>query len=155
MYTTPSSAARAAPRTRAAASRPASAADPEGLHRSTTPSDEGQPCGRLREEQLRSRLTPDMKPMGKSPLADASLDRRLQNAYKSPRRGEALHTRGATTTPGARAARRGASVRRTPRCTRRDCHADLRNGRRPHPLRGGWLLLPTAGLPRWVLELPR
>src|SRR5207244_10261264 len=101
-------------------------------------SDERQPCRRLREGHLRSWLTPDMKPRGKPPLADASLDRRLQNAYKSPRRGEALHTRGATTTLGARAARRGASVRRTPRCTRRDCHAVLRKGRRPHTLRGGW-----------------
>src|SRR6266446_397509 len=102
-----------------------------------------------------SRLTPDLKPMGKPPLADASLDRWLQNAYKSPQRGEALRPRGATTPPGARAARRGARVRRTPRWTRRDCHAVLRQGRRPHPLRGGWLRLPTAGHPRWGLELPR
>ena len=29
------------------------------------------------------------------PLADASLDRRLQNAYKNTHRGEALRTRGA------------------------------------------------------------
>ena len=55
------------------------------------------------------------------PLADASLDRRLQNAYKSTRRGrtpvklgalrrrrrgeEALRTRGAPKTPGARVSR--------------------------------------------------
>jgi hypothetical protein len=34
------------------------------------------------------------------PLADASLDRRLRNAYKSTRRGEALRTRGAPKTSG-------------------------------------------------------
>jgi hypothetical protein len=36
------------------------------------------------------------------PLADSSLDRRLQNAYKSTRRGAALRTRGAPKTSGAR-----------------------------------------------------
>jgi hypothetical protein len=47
------------------------------------------------------------------PLADARLDRRLQNAYKSPRKGEALRIRGAPNTPGARVSRRYASVRGT------------------------------------------
>src|SRR5215470_4417758 len=88
-------------------------------------------------------------------LADASLDRRRQNAYKSPCRGrtpvklgalrrrrrgeggplnwppsahlvagnEALRTRGALKTPGARVSGRCASVRGTPRWTRRDSHA--------------------------------
>jgi hypothetical protein len=67
--------------------------------------------------------------MGAPPLADASLDRRLQNAYKSTRRGrtpvtldahrrrrrgeEVLRTRGALKTPGARVSGRWASVRRT------------------------------------------
>ena len=50
------------------------------------------------------------------PLADASLDRRLQNAYKSTRRGEALRTRGAPKTSGARVSGRWASVRGTTRC---------------------------------------
>ena len=36
-------------------------------------------------------------------LADTKLDRQRQNAYKSLQRGEALRTRNATTTPGARA----------------------------------------------------
>jgi hypothetical protein len=76
----------------------------------------------------------DTQPRGKPPLGDASLDRRLQNAYKSLQSGEALRTRGATRPPGTRAARRGACVRRTPHWTRRDCHAVLRQGRRPHPL---------------------
>ena len=53
------------------------------------------------------------------PLADASLDRRRQHAYKSPRRGEALRTRGAPNTPGARVSGRWASVRGTPRGARR------------------------------------
>jgi hypothetical protein len=53
------------------------------------------------------------------PLADASLDRRLQNAYKSTRRGEALRTRGAPKTSGARVSGRCASVRGTPRGARR------------------------------------
>ena len=52
------------------------------------------------------------------PLADASLDRRLQNAYKSPRRGEALRTRRSETS-GARVSGRCASVRGTPRGARR------------------------------------
>ena len=67
--------------------------------------------------------------MGALPLADASLDRRRQNAYKSTRREgrplhwdalrrrrrgeEALRTRGALKTPGARVSGRWASVRRT------------------------------------------
>jgi hypothetical protein len=50
------------------------------------------------------------------PLADTILDQRLQNAYKMPLRGDALRTRGATKTPGARTAGRRASVRRTQRC---------------------------------------
>jgi hypothetical protein len=54
-----------------------------------------------------------------------SLDQRLQNAYKSTRRGDALRTRGTPKTPDARAARRCASVRGTQRCVRRDCHAVL------------------------------
>jgi hypothetical protein len=45
------------------------------------------------------------------PLADASLDRRLQNAYKSTRRGEVPRTRGTPKTPGARVSGRCASVR--------------------------------------------
>jgi hypothetical protein len=57
------------------------------------------------------------------PLADASLDRRLQHAYKSPRRGEALRTRGAPKTPDARVSGRCASVRGTQRWARRDSHA--------------------------------
>src|SRR2546428_7683921 len=57
------------------------------------------------------------------PLADASLDRRRQNAYKSAHRGEALRTRSAPTTPRACVSGRWASVRGTPRCARRDCHA--------------------------------
>ena len=68
------------------------------------------------------------------PLADTILDPRLQDAYKMPLRGDALRTRGATKTPGARTAGRRASVRRTQRCARRDCHAILCKGRRPHPL---------------------
>jgi hypothetical protein len=73
------------------------------------------------------------------PLAHASLDWRLQNAYKSTRRGrgavklaplrrrrrgeEALRTCGAPKTPGARVSGRCASVRGTQRCARRDDHA--------------------------------
>src|SRR2546423_13865162 len=54
------------------------------------------------------------------PLADASLDRRLQKADKSPRRDEALRTRSALTTPGACVSWRWARVRGTPRHARRD-----------------------------------
>ena len=50
------------------------------------------------------------------PLADASLDRRLQNAYKSTRRGEALRTRGAPKTSGARVSGRCERTRNTRRC---------------------------------------
>jgi len=53
------------------------------------------------------------------PLADASLDRWRQNAYKRPRSGEALRTRGAPNTSGARVSGRWASVRGTPRGARR------------------------------------
>jgi hypothetical protein len=56
---------------------------------------------------------------------DTSLDRRRENAYKSTHRGEALRLRGAPQTPGAHAAYRGASIRRTPRCARRDGYAIL------------------------------
>src|SRR2546427_8934874 len=71
---------------------------------------------------VRSGLTTDLKPMGKPPLADAGLDRRLQNAYRSTRRGEALRPRGATT-PGAG----GSSGRVRPQNTTLD------KGRLPHP----------------------
>src|SRR5262249_51581055 len=74
---------------------------------------------------IRARLTTDMKLMGKPPLADASLDRRRQNAFKSPRRGAALRTRGAPQTPGARVSGRCASVRGTQPYARRDSHAVL------------------------------
>jgi len=47
---------------------------------------------------------------------------------------EALRMRGAPQTPGARVARRCTSIHGTPHCARRDCHAVLRQGRRPHPL---------------------
>src|SRR5215510_783582 len=76
-------------------------------------------------ERILSCSVANRRRRGDLSLADASLDRRRQNAYKSPRRGAALRTHGAPTTPGARAARRGASVRPTPRWTRRDCHAVL------------------------------
>jgi hypothetical protein len=54
---------------------------------------------------------------------DTSLDRRRENAYKSAHKGETLRTRSATTMQGAGAMRHDASVRSTPPCARRDCHA--------------------------------
>ena len=63
-----------------------------------------------------------------------------------------LRYNGATTTPGARVARCGASVRSTPHYTRRDYHAVLRES--DVRIRyEGWLRPPAAGHPRRGLEL--
>ncbi len=76
-------------------------------------------------ERILSCCVAERRRRGDHRLADASLDRRRQNAYKSMHTGEALRTRGAPQTPDTRAARRGASVRGTQHSTRRDYHAVL------------------------------
>src|SRR5712691_10539808 len=76
-------------------------------------------------ERILSCCVAERRRRGDHSLADASLDRRRQNAYKSMHTGEALRTRGAPQTPDTRAARRCASVRGTQHSTRRDYHAVL------------------------------
>ena len=72
---------------------------------------------RLRTHRIGGSTTEWRISMYAPPLADASLDRRLQNAYKSTRRGEALRTRGAPKTSGARVSGRWCErTRNTRRC---------------------------------------
>ena len=78
-----------------------------------------------RRSQPQEKAPSSSKPRGDHSLADASLDWRRQNAYKSMHKGEALRTRGAPQTPDTRAARRCASVRGTQHSARRDYHAVL------------------------------